>query len=104
MTALAPNPLSPNKPTSAYPKQAVVVIHGMGEQRPMDTLRGFVRTVWELVQDHNNGLRNRRGVGAGQIYTSSRVAANYDAKHPDGQLPEWLRSISTVILSRPLAR
>lgn len=24
------------------PKQAVVVIHGMGEQRPMETLRGFV--------------------------------------------------------------
>ena len=23
-------------------KQAVVVIHGIGEQRPMDTLRGFV--------------------------------------------------------------
>ncbi|MFQ5626017.1 MAG: hypothetical protein ACE5FM_05110 [Methyloligellaceae bacterium] len=27
-------------------KQAVVVIHGMGEQRPMDTLRSFVETVW----------------------------------------------------------
>lgn len=36
------------RPTSAYPKQAVIVIHGMGEQRPMDTLRGFVRSVWEL--------------------------------------------------------
>ena len=28
-------------------KQAVILIHGIGEQRPMDTLRGFVRTVWE---------------------------------------------------------
>jgi hypothetical protein len=37
-----------SKPTSAYPKQAIIVIHGMGEQRPMDTLRGFVRSVWEL--------------------------------------------------------
>ncbi len=27
-------------------KQAVLLIHGIGEQRPMDTLRGFVRTVW----------------------------------------------------------
>lgn len=27
-------------------KQAVVLIHGMGEQRPMDTLRGFVNAVW----------------------------------------------------------
>jgi hypothetical protein len=27
--------------------QAVVVIHGMGEQRPMDTIKDFVRAVWE---------------------------------------------------------
>jgi hypothetical protein len=30
-------------------RQAVVLIHGIGEQRPMDTLRGFVDAVW--VQD-----------------------------------------------------
>jgi hypothetical protein len=30
------------------PKQAVVVIHGMGEQRPLETLREFVRTVYQL--------------------------------------------------------
>src|SRR6476659_2896608 len=28
-------------------KQAVVVIHGMGEQRPMDTIKAFVKAVWE---------------------------------------------------------
>lgn len=28
------------------PSQAVVVIHGMGEQRPMSTLRGLVDVVW----------------------------------------------------------
>jgi len=27
-------------------KQAILLIHGIGEQRPMDTLRGFVDTVW----------------------------------------------------------
>ena len=27
-------------------KQAVLLIHGIGEQKPMDTLRGFVDTVW----------------------------------------------------------
>jgi hypothetical protein len=27
-------------------RQAVLLIHGIGEQRPMDTLRGFVETVW----------------------------------------------------------
>jgi hypothetical protein len=36
-------------PAAATPAamQAVVVIHGMGEQRPMDTIKGFVRAVWE---------------------------------------------------------
>ena len=27
-------------------KQAVLLIHGIGEQRPMDNLRDFVTTVW----------------------------------------------------------
>jgi hypothetical protein len=27
-------------------RQAVVIIHGMGEQRPMDTVRDFVKTTW----------------------------------------------------------
>lgn len=27
-------------------KQAVVIVHGMGEQRPMETIRSFVETVW----------------------------------------------------------
>ena len=27
-------------------KQAVLLIHGIGEQRPMSTLRGFVDAVW----------------------------------------------------------
>ncbi len=27
-------------------KQAVLLIHGIGEQKPMDTLRGFVEAVW----------------------------------------------------------
>jgi hypothetical protein len=31
--------------------QAVVVIHGIGEQRPMDTLRGFVEAVLEDVDE-----------------------------------------------------
>ncbi len=36
--------ITPQKTTSH--KQAIVVIHGMGEQRPMETLRQFVDTVW----------------------------------------------------------
>ena len=45
------------KPTAAM--QAVVVIHGMGEQRPMDTIKGFVRAVWETDGEiTKNGLPN----------------------------------------------
>ena len=33
------------------PRQAVVIIHGMGEQIPMETVRGFVDTVWRQDPD-----------------------------------------------------
>lgn len=32
-------------------KQAVLLIHGIGEQRPMETLRGFVKAVWQTDDD-----------------------------------------------------
>lgn len=32
-------------------KQAFVIIHGMGEQRPMDTLRNFVKAVWTTDEE-----------------------------------------------------
>ncbi|MFC3327147.1 hypothetical protein [Mesorhizobium cantuariense] len=43
-----PDPIA-SPPTGKAPRklgQAVVIVHGMGEQRPMDTLRGFVQAVW----------------------------------------------------------
>jgi hypothetical protein len=39
------------RPVANFPMQAVVVIHGMGEQKPMDTIRSFVRAVWETAPD-----------------------------------------------------
>ncbi len=38
-------------PPANFAKQAVIIVHGMGEQRPMDTLKSFVKTVWELDTD-----------------------------------------------------
>ena len=39
-------------PDAAKPKkQAVIVVHGMGEQRPMETLRGIVRAIWSTDTD-----------------------------------------------------
>jgi len=32
-------------------RQAYVLIHGMGEQIPMDTIKGFAKTVWSLDTD-----------------------------------------------------
>lgn len=42
--------------TGAPDKVAVVVIHGMGEQRPMETLRGFAETLWERDPSLFTGL------------------------------------------------
>lgn len=39
------------RPVANFSKQAVVVIHGMGDQKPMNTIRSFVRAVWETATD-----------------------------------------------------
>ena len=66
-------------------RQAVVIIHGIGEQKPMQTLRGFVSavwskdekvahqysddTVWSKPEDHSGTFELRR-------LTTGRNAAN----------------------------
>ena len=44
-------------------KTALVLIHGMGEQRPMETLWGFVEAVWttdpHLTGDHNRAIYSK---------------------------------------------
>jgi len=42
------------------PRQAVLVIHGMGEQKPMDTLRRFVSAVW--TRDDNLHIKGSLAV------------------------------------------
>lgn len=41
------------------PKQAVVIIHGMGQQRPMQTLRSIVRALWETDLDLTDDVERR---------------------------------------------
>jgi hypothetical protein len=52
----------PDQEVTAVPhaaKQAVVVIHGMGEQIPMDTIKDFVHAVWQKDEVISaNGLPN----------------------------------------------
>ena len=45
-------------------EQAVLLIHGIGEQRPMDTLRGFVDAVWktDTTLHNQNNPHNRDSV------------------------------------------
>ena len=53
------------KVPSGFPKQAIVVIHGMGEQKPMDTIKHFAHAVWTAdTKVHKNGLRD-----SGQIWS-----------------------------------
>jgi hypothetical protein len=45
------------EPATGFHMQAIVVIHGMGEQKPMDTIKAFVRSVWTSDEAvHRNGL------------------------------------------------
>jgi hypothetical protein len=44
----APQPAGADPAGGKQAKQAVIIVHGMGEQRPMGTLKDFVRSVWEL--------------------------------------------------------
>ena len=47
---------SPSKPAQArIDRQAVILIHGIGEQRPMDTLRGFIDAI--IARDENGDAR-----------------------------------------------
>lgn len=63
---LAPEPdgeLDEAEKPGSKPKQAVVMVHGMGEQRPMETIRSFVKTVWSddrgLTPALHTGKRTR---------------------------------------------
>lgn len=42
---------APTEPPARRAKTAVVLVHGMGEQRPMATLWGFVDAVWSADRD-----------------------------------------------------
>ena len=53
--------------------QAVVVIHGMGEQIPMDTIKGFVDAVWQKDNIITaNGLPEPGGRSKPDARTGSR--------------------------------
>ncbi|HEX2538391.1 MAG TPA: hypothetical protein VHL13_08925, partial [Pseudolabrys sp.] len=38
-------------------RTAVLVVHGMGSQRPLETVRGVINAVWFDDDDHNKGSK-----------------------------------------------
>ena len=44
------NTTTPNRKSRAAARQAVVLVHGMGEQIPMDTIKGFVSTLSTTIE------------------------------------------------------
>lgn len=70
-------------------KQAVVVLHGMGEQIPMQTLNSFVEAVW--ASDRNLVDRARKDPNSG----GSRTENAFWAKPDDRNSSTELRRITT---------
>ncbi|NOZ31527.1 MAG: hypothetical protein GXP01_00315 [Alphaproteobacteria bacterium] len=51
---------SANPEPTPIKRQAIVVVHGQGEQRPMGTIRDFVKVLWQF----NANLMPQKGAGA----------------------------------------
>ncbi|NUN99082.1 MAG: hypothetical protein HUU01_00550 [Saprospiraceae bacterium] len=67
-------------------RQAVVIIHGMGEQRPMDTLRSFVNAIKKHLEDLDDSEKNTRlrskADGVSEIYETRRLSLSASKKRP----------------------
>jgi hypothetical protein len=84
-------------PVSHFPKQAIIVIHGMGEQMPMDTIKGFVRAAWETAKGlADEGLPNPTEVWSKpDVRTGSlelRRITTRQSKPVQGVFPTGVRS------------
>jgi hypothetical protein len=67
-------------------RQAVIVIHGMGEQRPMDTLRSFVAGVKQELEncdpaEKNSTVRSKPD-SIGDIYETVRLSMDRTETRP----------------------
>lgn len=79
----APKPRRHPCDAANRPRQAVVLIHGIGEQRPMDTLRSFVDAVWNDKTGPELHERSRDTVWSKPDLTSGgfelrRLTTDYD--------------------------
>lgn len=58
-------------------KQAVVIVHGIGEQRPMETVREFVKTVWAKDRSLKNTRFWSKPSEVSQSYEQRRLTTDY---------------------------
>jgi len=80
--------------SSRKPSQAVVIVHGMGEQRPMETIRSFVRTVWSTDPRLTEGKYGSRKPDPED--PDGQAAINKSWVHPDNRAKSHeLRRITT---------
>ena len=72
-------------------KQAIVVIHGIGEQHPIVTLRGFVESIANYLKYEKKQARENEAVfwdrpdpSSGNYDTGAIVSHNKNNGSPDG--------------------
>jgi len=58
-------------------KQAVVIVHGIGEQRPMETVREFVETIWAKDTSLKNTRFWSKPSEVSQSYEQRRLTTDY---------------------------
>lgn len=74
------------KDAKDFTRQAVVLLHGMGEQRPMDTLRSFVENVKEhlCLSDSSevNTIIRSKPDNVSEIYETRRLSLSASRHRP----------------------
>jgi hypothetical protein len=94
------------KPTAAEPvvrkRTAVLVVHGMGNQRPFDTVRGVINAVWFGGDDgHANGAKRawvhpeKSGVDIDlPVFTTNEIKDSADHRSADFHELYWAHLMS----------
>lgn len=72
--------------TNRFVRQAVVIIHGMGEQKPMDTLRSFVNGIKDNLQKSDESEKNTKirskPDNISEIYETRRLSLSASRYRP----------------------
>lgn len=77
-------------------RQAVIIIHGIGEQRPMETLRNFVRGIYKTLKkkQEDNDLRDDSRLRSkpdsiGDIYETVKITLTQSGNRPTTDFYEF---------------